>query len=339
MKAERTGIGRYVENLVNALASVTASGGRERFELWYRLSRYSRREHRLPPPPGWTQHWVQGAIRPRGVAVHHSTDARAPRLGGTKVVATVHDLFSLDVEGYATERFREKKRRRYREIAERADRIIVLSRWTRSRFLKHHPDTPEDRFAVVPGGVEDRFRPASPEQIAAVKKKYGIEGPYALHVGDLSARKNVRGLIAAFEGMNSDAPRLVLAGRPDQRFAGTAVFTGFVDDTDLPALYSGAICVPIVSFLEGFGLTVLEAMACGTPVVSSGRGALEEVTGDVRILVEAEDPDSIREGVLELAGDEDLRRDLSERGRKVAAEYTWRRAAERTLEAYREAAG
>jgi len=347
MKPARTGVGRYVFCLVNALAEVEAD---DDFVLCYRLSRYSRREHRLAlPGPNFSERWVQGIYRPRNIDVVHGPDGRVFDWGGVGAVVTVHDVFSLVSEEFADREFREKKQRRYQEIADRADRIICVSDHTRDSWLEHFPSS-ADRVRVVGHGVEEHFRPAPEDEVAAFKEARGIYRPYAAFVGQLSTRKNIRGLIEAAALMPDDGPVFVLAGSPSHGHEDIAeeierrglservLLPGFLTDEFLAPFLTGAECLLFPSFLEGFGLPVLEAMACGTPVVSSDRGALPATTGGVAVFVDPDDPESIRDGVLQIVSDDSLKADLTQRGLARAQEFRWPEVARRTLDVYREAA-
>jgi len=344
MKERRTGVARYVENLVQALAAVAPE---EDFVLCNRLSRISRRRHRLPiPGPRFRERWVQGPVGPRGMDVAHGTAARVLRLPGARPVVTVHDVFSLDTKDFANEKFRRRREKSYREAAEHASRIICVSEWTRARFLAHHPDA-ADRTVTIPHGVEDRFEPAAAERLTEVRSRHGIDGPYLVFVGEISARKNMRRLLDAFAGLPKDSPRLVLAGSPARgyediaaevaagKLAGRVIVTGYFPDEDLPTLLAGAECLVFPSLMEGFGLPAVEAMACGTPVVASDRGALPEVTGGACVTVDPESPESIREGIVNVLDDEDLRARLIEKGIARARALDWKRVGRRTLAVYR----
>jgi len=348
MKPERTGVARYALNLVYALAEAAPD---DEFVLCYRLSRFSRRRHRIPLPTAqFSQRWIQGRVRPRGIDLVHTTDARVHDWKGVPCVSTVHDVFSLSSNDFASEKFRKRRADHYQAVAERATRIVAVSEYTRDEFWRHHPIN-EDRFVVIPEGVEDRFRPEAGAGGAPVQREFGILGPYVLFVGELSVRKNVLNLLDAWAGIPDEAPTLVLAGRhrPDQLnvpeevktrgLAGRVVLTGYFPDQSLPALYAGAECFVYPSLLEGFGLPVLEAMASGTPVVTSDRGALPEVSGGHRIAVDPEDPESIRWGILRVLFDAGLADSLRDRGLRWASLFRWPEVAAKTIAVYREVAG
>jgi glycosyltransferase involved in cell wall biosynthesis len=179
--------------------------------------------------------------------------------------------------------------------------------------------------------------------------RYGLHGPYVLYVGALEPRKNIPGLLRAFVRLRADFPDLTLAlgGSPRWKFAEipraleelalepVVRFTGYIADSDLPALYSAAAAFCFPSFYEGFGLPVLEAMACGTPVVCSNTSSLPEVAGDAALLVEPRDEVALTEAIARVLTDEALAEDLRERGLKRAASFSWDRTAELTLAVYR----
>jgi len=347
MKAERTGVAHYVRHLVEALAS--AAGPNDRFLLCHRLSRWRRRAFRLAPPDArFERRWMQGPLRPRDADVAHGPDGRLLELGGVPRVVTVHDLFAIEDEGDGRPAWREKMRARYRTVAERAGLVLCVSTWTRNRFLAHFPETDPARLRVVPPGVDGRFSPEAAEDLPPIRARLGLDGPYALFVGALVPRKNPGVLLDAWARLPADAPALVLVG-PDggllaplrehaERLGlpSRVRFTGHLDDALLPALTAGAICLVLPSRMEGFGLPALEALACGTPVVHSGRGALREATGSHALEVDGEDPESVAAGVLRVLDEDATRERLRTEGLTYAAGFGWDRTAELTLRAYRD---
>ena len=223
------------------------------------------------------------------------------------------------------------------------------------------------KITVVHHGLSERFRPVEePAAIATVLDRYGLRGTetrrhgdtetpcgYFLYVGTVQPRKNLVRLIEAFariaqatDGNLQSAIcnlQLVIAGKRgwltdsiERRVAELGIaervrFTGYVADEDLPALLSGALAFVFPSLYEGFGMPVLEAMACGAPVLASATSALPEVAGDAALLIDPEDTAAIAHGLERLAGDADLRADLRARGLVRAAQFTWERCAEETL--------
>jgi glycosyltransferase involved in cell wall biosynthesis len=196
-------------------------------------------------------------------------------------------------------------------------------------------------FAPVPDGPERR----------AVLNRYGIVPPYLLYVGNVTPRKNIARLFESFAAVHARHPAvsLVIGGKRrwnnaeiDAAFErldlGSSVrFTGYMDDADLPAVYSAAEVFVFPSRYEGFGLPLLEAMACGAPVVTSTASSLPEVAGDAALLVDPDDTNGLAEAIERLLTDEPLRADLRNRGIRHAAGFTWKRAAHETLIVYQEA--
>lgn len=349
-RKERTGVSRYVLSLVEALGR--APGG-EAFTLCYRFSRLRRLRwfHRVRHPRFRTRLFQEGLtpFLSHSVDVFHGPDARVPRLGKVPLVATVHDVFSLDSEKWADDAFREKKRRTYADIAARARFLVFVSSHSRDRFLSHHP-VEAARVRVVPEGVEPGFGYVRPAAVEALRARMGLPAEYLLFVGQIAARKNAVRVLEAFARLPAGAPSLVMAGPRKHGWEevrdaharlglGDRVrFPGHVAEGDLAPLYAGARALVFPSLDEGFGLPVLEAFACGTPVLASTAGALPETAGGAALLVDPLSVEAIADGIRRVLGDDALRRDLAARGRVRAAALTWDAAARATLGVYREAA-
>jgi glycosyltransferase involved in cell wall biosynthesis len=227
--------------------------------------------------------------------------------------------------------------------------IICISEFTRRGLIEAF-GYPEDRAFVTHLGVHDRYAPTPPEATAARLARYGLRGPYVLHVGKLQARKNIVRLLEAFHLMKREtgAPHvLALVGRktwtsddvqPTIDRLGLAphiVHLGHVDDEDTPYLYSGASVLAYPSLYEGFGLPVIEAMACGTPVVTSDTTSLPEVAGGAALLVDPYRVESIAEALRRVVTDEALAASMRARGIERARAFTWENTARRTIEVYR----
>lgn len=207
-----------------------------------------------------------------------------------------------------------------------------------------------DRMAVVHHGVDARYQPMPADEASAKLRHYGIDRPYVLFVGKLESRKNIQRLLEAYhqfrERSGADVA-LVLAGRRtyepeviDQTLDRLGIREhvielGYVADRDMPALYGAAELFLFATLWEGFGIPVLESMACGTPVVTSRVSCLPEITGDAALLVDPTDVGEIAEAICRVHGDESLRRTLIQRGIERASQFTWERCAEQTLDVYR----
>jgi glycosyltransferase involved in cell wall biosynthesis len=201
------------------------------------------------------------------------------------------------------------------------------------------------RADVVPLGVDPRFRPATADEVARARERHGLRKPYVLAVGTLEPRKQWPSAVRAharLSQLNGWRGELAVAGGRgwgfDARPERDVRWLGFVDDADLPALYTGAEALVAPSLYEGFGLPLVEAMACGTPVVCSDIPVFREVAGDAATYSAAGDADAMAASLNDLLHDDDRRRALSERGLLRARDFSWDRTADRTLEVLVEAA-
>ena len=263
-----------------------------------------------------------------------------------KRVVSIHDLtLILFPEWHPAKRLRHM-RGGLRASAEAADRIIAVSRATKDDIVKHLGVDPE-RVAIVPEGVESSCRPLPRAEVEATLAPLGLAyGAYLLFLGTLEPRKNIGRLLDAVMQAGADVGPLVLAGadgwgndelRPriaELARQGRVRALGYVPETLRPVLLGGARSFVFPSLYEGFGLPPLEAMACGTPVVTSDVSSLPEVVGDAALLVDPLDVDGLAGAIRRLWDDEALRRDLRARGLARAREFSWERTARLTLEVY-----
>ena len=275
----------------------------------------------------------------------HATSAAIPPTGGRPLVATVHDLaFRHFPDGYpaAGRRYHERSAR---IVADEAARVLVPSEAT-ARDLAELYGVDRGRVTITPLGVEV---PAEPDRAGAERllRDLGVRRRFLLAVGTLEPRKNLPRLVAAFGEVTDELPDhwLVVVGPvgwgPALRPTWDSVrvkLAGPVGDATLHALYQAADGLAYPSLYEGFGLPVLEAMAHGTPVLTSDRSSLPEVAGGAALLVDPLDRAAIAAGLVRLAGDTPLREQLAKAGRQRAAGLTWRATAAATWAAYREVA-
>lgn len=225
------------------------------------------------------------------------------------------------------------------------DTFLTLSDAT-AREVESWFEVPADRIEVVPAAVDSRFAAPGPEDQEAVLARFGLRSPYVLAVGTLEPRKNLARLLAAWRDLDSetrdDVPLVVVGGTGwgdpglvEQLETTEGVrLLGHVADEALPALYAAASVFVYPSLAEGFGFPVLEAMACGTPVVTSDRSSLPEVAGDAALLVDPEDESAIRDAIARVLGDPDTRARLVEASRARARDFSWRRTIEGLLDCY-----
>lgn len=226
-----------------------------------------------------------------------------------------------------------------------ADRIIAISENTKNDLIKHF-HVPADKISVVYLGVSNSYKRLSEEETKKIRKKYNLNFPLILHVGDLDWRKNILGLVEAFYSVKKkNMPhKLVLTGRrvPKEvsgmikslNLEKDVLFTGYVPDEDLPGLYNTADLFVYPSIYEGFGLPPLEAMACGTPVITSNTSSFPEIVQNSGIMVDPHDVDGLSNRMLEVLKNENLRKDLSEKGLIRAKQFSWEKCAEEILKIF-----
>lgn len=360
------GIGRYTRNLVDSLLRVDAADqytlfsaqrpspqrgfpcapnaravtgpldNRRMTMLWHRL--------RAPLP-------IE-ALAGRADVLHAPDFSLAPTLG-TPAVVTIHDLAYITNPECAAPSLREYLHRVVPRALRRAREVIAVSRRT-AEDLTRLLDVAPERISVIYLGIDPHVRRVEDgARLAEVAARYGLRRPFTLAVGTIEPRKNYERLIEAFAKARRQAggpQQLVIAGRRgwlyDGVFAavgrlglGDAVsFLDYVPDADLPALYSLAEVVTMPSLYEGFGIPVIEAMACGTPVIAGNAGSLPEIAGDAAVLVDPLDVDGLAEALRHVVSDQRLRQQLSAAGLARAGLFDWTRAAQEHLAVYGRAA-
>ena len=359
------GIGRYTRNLIRALAALdretrytlfTAGRGDDGQGPW--PDNFCTRS--VPFSDRWLNIFWQRLRLPVPVQVvtgpldlFHSPDFVLPPTGRTPAILTIHDLSFLRFPQFFVPAFHRYLKGAVSRAVRRAQHILADSQSTR-RDLGELLNVEAERVTVLYPGVESRFRPVkNVAELARVRARYALPEHFILGLGTLQPRKNFDGLIRAFRLLREHGdPRiadlhLVIGGGRGWMFeetltlvetsglAGQVHFLGFVDDADLPALYTLAQVFAFPSWYEGFGLPVLEAMACGTPVVAADNSSLPEVVGEGGLLVDAADPVTLAEALHRLLSNPTLRMQLTAAGRSQAAKFRWETAAQHLLAIYR----
>ena len=361
------GIARYVRELVRALHALDPAP---------ELVPYATASAAgAPSPEGWpwsdvrrvplgTRGWralslmsqLTGAFVPRWPPpcdVVHATDLVSPRAARVPVVVTLHDLSFVKHPGLHTPLNRANLRWIAPRAVGHAARVITDSEAT-ARDAASLLGVPAEKLRPIhPGCDLERFRPGAAPEDAAALARLGVRPPYLLFVGTREPRKNLVSLIRAFAALPVERfpHRLVLAGSPGWRnheaerllqrsdVALRVEQLGRVDDRDLPALYRGADALVYPSLDEGFGLPPLEAMACGTPVVTSNVSSLPEVVGEAALTVAPQDLAALSGAMRAVLEDRDLRARLVAEGPRRAARFTWASTARATAAVYAEALG
>jgi glycosyltransferase involved in cell wall biosynthesis len=300
--------------------------------LWYRL--------RLPLP---VQHWL-GSLD-----LFHAPDFILPPVRpGTPTIVTIHDLSFVREPDSTMPGMSVHLNKWVPHSVKRADRVIAVSEATRRDLIEFY-QTPPAKISVIYHGVSPEFRPVQEkERLRAVRYKYGLDQrPFILSVGTIQPRKNYQRLVQAFASINQPLS-LVIAGsegwncddvyREVERLGldDRVYFPGFVAEEDLPVLLSAATLFGYPSLYEGFGLPVLEAMACGTPIVAANQSSLPEVVGDAGLTVDPTDVAALATAITRLLDDPSLRERLSAAGLAQAAKFTWPTTAAKLLRVYQE---
>ena len=296
---------------------------------------------------------IGSAVNKAGCSLFHTPYVVAPGNLNCPLLVTAHDIIPLLFpKSIPSFRLRRTYKGLLADAVQRADHIVTVSTVSQSYLLANF-NLQLSKVSVILDGVGSEFGPRSDQEVDSVCDKYRISRPHILWLGEFIAHKNVGALVSAYSALASKVRSryaLVLAGdrkadwqdvkkEAARRGVGErVVFPGFIEDPDLPALYSSAELFVYPSLYEGFGLPPLEAMACGTPVVCSNSSSLPEVMGDGGLLV-APRSASLSAAIAEVLTNDNLRHRLRRRGRERAALFSWEKSAAKTLDLYRELAG
>ncbi len=365
----RAGLGRYAGSLARALVAPAGrrgegSGGAFQYGFFYNRERgiellsgledVSARTVSLGYKPWRMLVWAGQLtgigfdhLLPNG-RLFHATEHLLLPLQGMPTVLTVHDLIFRHLPEHHKRLNRWYLNWSLPLYCRRATRIIAVSECTRRDLMTAY-GLPAEKIVVVHEAADPRFRPQSPERIDAVRKRYGLPERYVLFVGTIEPRKNLARLLHAFETVHTAGltDALVLVGSRGWLYEGffeelersparrAVIMPGYVPDEDLPAVYAGAQLLVFPSLYEGFGLPLLEAMACGTPVACSGTSSLPEVGGEAARYFDPVSEAAIADTLCGLLDDDSLLRELAERGLARAARFSWDRVADETESVYR----
>ena len=358
----RTGVGYYTEHLLQHLAREVAQTGDEivvvsnkPIDTQSPLPEHVRvhEGHRFPIRIGWMQLRAASALGALKPDVAHFTNGMMPIGAPVSTVVTVHDM-SLRLYPRCHPIRRLVLNRPLMHVAIReASAIVTVSHSARRDLLRLH-GVAADRVTVVHEAASPAFRPITDRVVLdAVKARYSLPDRFILYVGTIEPRKNLHRLMAAFAAARKSGiqHRLVcvgpygwssrdLAGEIDRLGIRDAVhFTGYVPFGDLPAIYNLGDFFVFPSLYEGFGLPVVEAMACGVPVLTSSTSSLGEIAGDAAVTIDPTDTDAITDAIVCLATNAELRRDRAESGLQRARDFSWEQSAREMLAVYHRAAG
>lgn len=353
------GVGRYIRELIKHLARIDSHNE----YIVYFLSEASLKEDCIRQPNFHNailpvsiynlhkQPYLYYRLLRDNLDMFHATDHWiVPFAAPCPIVITVHDILTKNVKKRLSYKVRVYGDLITRIALVRSNRILTISDFTKQEIINLYP-TAEKKISVVYNGVGHEFTRKSELETARIKKKYQLTKRYLLYVGSLKAHKNIPKLIESFSQLPpklKEKTDLVIVARLEQKFSKTiklpsllgiekhVKFIGYVPEDDLSGLYSGAVALIMPSFTEGFGLPVIEAMACGTPVIASRGGALTEVCGQAALHFNPESIDDMRNTIERALTDNNLKEKLSNMSIKRSGEFSWNVTAKNILEVYEE---
>jgi len=348
-KIADTGIGRYIENLIRALLEAERENSYVLFMAPEQINAYSFASERVEKSPttagkySVSEHWALGLLARRsGVEVFHEPHFTLPLYTPCRKVVTIHDIIHLlDPAVGAMEK--TYARWMISSAIRRADQVITVSHHTKQNLVRMMGANP-DKITVTHNAAGSGFAPMDGAEVATELSRLGMVSGYYLFVGSDRTHKNIKAVAGAMSMMSQDA-RFAIVGRmgPAARelfapYSGRVTFIERAGTRTIAALYAGAEALFFPSYMEGFGLPPLEAMACGVPVVSSNLSSMPEVVGDAAALAHPDDHKTAAELMERIRVDQAFRAGLVERGFRRAAEFSWNKLAMQTLEVYRKAA-
>lgn len=359
----RAGVSHYIEQLLQHLAQIdqtnrydiyttrgltaTALGLPANFAV--RPSRWPTINPRVRIP--WEQFLAPLLLRRSGAHLFHGTLNVAPWGSPVPTVITIHDLAFIRFPYTFRAHNRTYLDVATRTSARRAAAILAVSEHTK-REVVGLLGVPPERVIVTPDAARAHFQPPDPATLEAFRQQHNVPEQFVLYVGTLEPRKNLPTLLEAYSQVarHSRAPLIIgggkgwLYGPVFQRLEALGLrdrvqFIGYIAEEDLPLWYAAATIFVFPSIYEGFGMPPLEAMSCGTPVVTSNSSSLPEVVGNAGLMVPPTDADALAEAIMRLLDNEGLRREMRHRGLQQAQSFSWRTTAERTLAVYERVCG
>lgn len=275
---------------------------------------------------------------------------RWPLLWTKKSVIVVYDLSFLHASEHAVKRHREYLARAVPKSIKKATKVIAISQNTKKEIIEEYGTDPAKIEIVYPAVDHDYYKKSSPELVKEITSKYKIDKPYILSVGTQEPRKNLVGLLRAYSALDEEIKQkyaLVLTGGKgwldteinnlynELKDKYSVIRTGYVEESELPPLYTGAAVFAYPAFYEGFGMPPLEAMACGTPVVVGNNSSLPEVVGDAGLLVDAKNTQDIAKALTRVLTDKKLADDMIQKGLLQAQKFNWVTEAKKLAEIFR----
>lgn len=299
--------------------------------------------------PWWDYIGLSNTTKRLNLQVFHNTKGVLPYSMPCKSVVTIHDMAPFLFPHTFPRSHRIYLQYSMARAAGKSDFIITVSENSKQDILRIF-NLKEEKVKVIYNGISENFKPINDESLLySIRQKYGFPDKIILYIGTLQPRKNVDTLIRSYYRLRKEKKiehQLVIAGRKgwlvkeliklvdELRLSKDVVFTGYIPDKDLPSLYNLADIFVYPSSYEGFGLSVLEAMACGTPVITTNISSLPEVVSDAGMLLNSINEDELADAMWTLISNDSLRQDYSQKGIIQAKKFSWKRAAEETLQLY-----
>ncbi len=300
----------------------------------------------------WEQFFLPFSLWNNKIDIYHAPGFVLPilRLSKTRFIVTIADMTFFSHPQYHTFLKQYYFQLMIPLSLGRADKIIAISENTKKDIIKITKINP-DKIKIVYLAVDHIFTSKREKMDIKILEKYNIQKPYILFVGMLEPRKNLPTLLKAFAKIKQTKQSnlsLVIVGKKgwlyDEIFAlvnklklqSKVIFTGYIPDLDLPALYRSAMCLVYPSFYEGFGIPIVEAMACGCPVVTSNNSSMQEIAGSAAIMIDPNNINEITESMVIYISDVDERKKRSKLGYREAKKFTWKQMVNKTLDVYRQ---
>ncbi len=313
------------------------------------------------PYPTWEQFALPKAAKAEGCHLLHCTSNTAPVNTSLPLVVTLHDIIYMESISLFKKSgtWYQKMGNMYRRyvvppVVKKSDKIITVSKFERNRIAEFFGiPQEENRLVAIYNGVSEHFVPINDQkELDRVKSLYNLPDRFLFFLGNTDPKKNTPGTLKAFSDYlkKSNDPDLylvmldyersslekILSDIGDKELINRILLTGYVVNTDLPAIYNLCSIFLYPSLRESFGIPMLEAMRCGTPVITSNTSSMPEVSGDAAYIVDPYKPEQITEGISKLLSDKALREELVKKGLKQAAKFSWKHMAEDVLNLYKE---
>lgn len=358
-----TGIGRYTVEIVRAMAArpddvelvLISSGGLGPLADLGLAHEQLKAAALVPTLMTVGAAQIPGIVRKHKLDVVHDPNGITPLAFGTgraASVTTVHDVIPFSFPGVSTTLDTLIYKRWLPFALRRMTGILTVSHASKADIIKYM-HSPAEKIHVIHGGVDESYQPAEAADIERVREKYNLPTPYLLYVGSVEERKNLKRILEAYVTLKQNGlpQQMVIVGPQKWKYheimeavnannvADTVHFTGYVEDEDLPIIYSGADVFVYPSLYEGFGLPPLEAMAAGVPVITSNVSSLPEVVGDAGMAIDPYDVGALADAMQQLLTDEGLRATFREKGLERAKSFSWQRSGDAHLDVYRDLAG